>query len=228
MASDKFSEFGNYDPGAAFSLPRAREIQDRGRRQICPQAPKNFHPRLIAGADVAFPRGANLAQGAIVVLNYPELTVQETALAQLPLTVPYIPGYLSFRELPVLLEAWRQLRCDPDLILCDGQGHAHPRRFGLACHLGLALTKPTIGVAKSLLTGRHEPVPPQKGAWAPLMDGAETLGAVLRSRTNVRPLYISVGHLLSLEEAVAWTQNCLTRYRLPEPTRLADKASRRR
>lgn len=228
MASDMFSEFGNYDPSAAFSLPQAQEIQAQGRRLLTWQAPKNFCPRLIAGADVAFPRGQNLAQGAIVVLNYPELRVQETALAQLPLTVPYIPGYLSFRELPVLLEAWRQLRCDPDLVFCDGQGYAHPRRFGLACHLGLALTKPTIGVAKSRLTGRHDSVPSRRGSWVPLTEGPETLGAVLRSRTNVRPLYISVGHLLSLEEALAWTQNCLTRYRLPEPTRLADKASRRR
>ncbi|MFN5514187.1 MAG: deoxyribonuclease V, partial [Cyanobacteriota bacterium] len=170
--------------------------------------------------------GQTLAQGAIAVLNYPELRVQETALAQLPLTVPYIPGYLSFRELPVLLAAWEHLHCDPDLILCDGQGYAHPRRFGLACHLGLALDKPTIGVAKSLLTGRHDPVPSQKGAWVPLLDGSETLGAVLRSRANVRPLYISVGHRLSLEDALIWTQNCLTRYRLPEPTRLADKDSR--
>lgn len=228
MASDIFSEFGNYDPSAAFSLSQAREIQEQGRSLLTSQAPENFKPRLIAGADVAFPLGRNLAQGAIVVLNYPELTLRETALAQMPLTVPYIPGYLSFRELPVLLEAWRYLDCDPDLILCDGQGYAHPRRFGLACHLGLALSKPTIGVAKSRLTGRHDPVPSQKGARVPLLDGAEILGAVLRSRTNVRPLYISVGHRLPLEKALEWTENCLTRYRLPEPTRLADKASRRR
>ena len=134
-----------------------------------------------------------------------------------------MPGLLSFRELPGVLAALAKVRIRPDLILCDGQGIAHPRRFGIASHLGVLLDIPTIGVGKTRLTGRHAEPPAAKGAWTPLMDGEETIGAVLRSRAGVKPIYVSTGHRVSLMTAIALTLACLTRYRLPETTRQAHR-----
>ncbi|HTY99332.1 MAG TPA: deoxyribonuclease V, partial [Rhodocyclaceae bacterium] len=138
-------------------------------------------------------------------------------------TFPYVPGLLSFREIPALLAAWERLAIVPDLVLCDAQGFAHPRRFGLACHLGLWLDVPAIGVAKSRLIGTHGPVPEAKGEWTPLLDNDEVIGGVLRTRAGCKPLFVSVGHRVSLESAVAWTLACTTRYRLPETTRQAHR-----
>jgi deoxyribonuclease V len=130
---------------------------------------------------------------------------------------------LSFREIPVLLDALAELASPPDLLLCDGQGLAHPRRFGLACHLGVLTGLPAIGVAKSRLLGSHEEVPDRRGAWVPLVDKGETVGAVLRTRQGVRPVYVSIGHRVTLESAIRFTMACLTRFRLPETTRWADR-----
>ena len=134
-----------------------------------------------------------------------------------------MPGLLSFRELPVVLEALEQLSTPPDLVLCDGQGIAHPRRFGIACHLGLLTDIPSIGVAKSRLCGTHEQPPNQRGAWTPLYLGEEVIGAVLRTRCGVKPLYISPGHRISLDTAIRMVMACCTRYRLPETTRYAHR-----
>jgi deoxyribonuclease V len=177
----------------------------------------------IAGVDVGFKDNNQITQAAVAVLTFPQLELVEHKTAQVPTTFPYIPGYLSFREIPAILEAFHQLQIIPDLILCDGQGLAHPRRFGLACHLGVLLDLPTIGVAKSLFIGKHEELPPEKGSWQPLIDKEETIGLVLRSRTNVKPIYISIGHKISLLTAKNYVMNCLTKYRLPETTRWADK-----
>jgi deoxyribonuclease V len=147
----------------------------------------------------------------------------EHAIARRPTTFPYIPGLLSFREIPVLLDAIEALGRRPDLLICDGQGIAHPRRFGLACHLGVLTDLPAIGVAKSRLTGKHEVVPDRKGAWVPLRDGDDVIGAVLRTRRGVRPVYVSPGHKVSLESAIRLTLDCITRFRLPETTRWADR-----
>ena len=141
----------------------------------------------------------------------------------LPTTFPYIPGFLSFREIPALLKALEQLKITPDLIFCDGQGIAHPRRLGIACHLGVLIDVPAIGVAKSLLVGKYGEVPQEKGSCTPLQDQGETIGVVLRSRVNVKPIYISIGHRISLPTAVKYVRDCLGKYRLPEPTRIADK-----
>ncbi|NEQ34486.1 MAG: deoxyribonuclease V, partial [Leptolyngbya sp. SIO4C5] len=141
---------------------------------------------------------------------------------------PYVPGLLSFREVPTILVALSQLQTEPDLLLCDGQGIAHPRRLGIASHLGLLVDLPSIGVAKSRLTGTHAEVPPEKGSWVPLQDKGETIGAVLRSRTNTKPLYISSGHRVSLETAIAYVLQCTPKYRLPETTRWADKLASNR
>ena len=175
----------------------------------------------VAGIDVGFEDGGATTRAAVVALNFPELAVAETCLVRRPTTYPYIPGLLSFREAPAVLEALEQMRRLPDLLICDGQGIAHPRRLGLASHLGLWTDIPSIGAAKSRLIGQHEPIDNERGAWQPLLDGEEIIGAVLRTRPSVRPLYISIGHRVSLETAIQFVLACTKSYRLPEPTRLA-------
>lgn len=179
--------------------------------------------RRVAGVDVGFEAGGTVTRAAVAVLRYPELDVLETATARCPTTFPYVPGLLSFRELPAVLAALEQLREPPDLLLCDGQGIAHPRRFGIASHLGLLVDIPAIGVAKTRLCGTHAEPPHQRGAWTPLRAGEEIIGAVLRTRIGVKPLYISPGHRIGLETALAYVMRCCTRYRLPETTRHAHR-----
>ncbi|MDQ5909730.1 MAG: Endonuclease [Pseudomonadota bacterium] len=177
----------------------------------------------VAGVDVGFEAQGTVTRAAIAVLRYPELEVLETAIARRPTTFPYLPGLLSFRELPAVLEALEQLRELPDMLLCDGQGIAHPRRLGIASHLGLLVDTPSIGVAKTRLCGTHEEPPNQRGAWTPLWANGEMIGAVLRTRPSVKPLYISSGHRVSLETAIQFVMACCTRYRLPETTRHAHR-----
>ncbi len=179
--------------------------------------------RRVAGVDVGFEAGGTVTRAAVAVLCYPELDVLETATARCPTTFPYVPGLLSFRELPAVLAALEQLREPPDLLLCDGQGIAHPRRFGIASHLGLLVDIPAIGVAKTRLCGTHAEPPHQRGAWTPLRADEEIIGAVLRTRIGVKPLYISPGHRIGLETALAYVMRCCTRYRLPETTRHAHR-----
>lgn len=182
--------------------------------------------RLVGGADVSFAPGRPArARAAVVVLVFPELTLVEVRTATAPVTFPYVPGLLSFREAPVVLRAFRALRRKPQVLLCDGHGEAHPRRFGLACHLGLLAGVPTIGVAKHRLVGVSPPLPSARGAWAPLTDGGEVVGAVVRTRRGVRPVYVSVGHRVVLPRAVELVLDCAPRFRLPEPLRLAHQAA---
>lgn len=177
----------------------------------------------VAGVDVGFEEGGRIARAAVAVLTYPGLERRAHALARRQPSFPYVPGLLSFREIPVVLDALSSLQRLPDLILCDGQGRAHPRRFGLACHLGVVTGFPTIGVAKSRLVGSHDPVPEGRGSWRPLFDRGEVVGAVLRTRTGVAPLFVSVGHRVGLESAIGFVLACTPRYRLPETTRWADR-----
>lgn len=179
--------------------------------------------RRVAGVDVGFEAGGSVTRAAVVVLDYPSLRPLSEALVRQPTRFPYVPGLLSFREIPAVLAALAELPEAPDLLLCDGQGIAHPRRLGIAAHLGLLVDIPSIGVAKSRLCGHHGEVPVEKGGWTPLTDDDEVIGAVLRTRTGVKPLYISPGHRISLETALDYVMGCLTRYRLPETTRLADR-----
>ncbi len=181
--------------------------------------------RRVAGVDISVDRVEKRGTGAVVVLSYPELEVVDAAVVEAPLTFPYVPGLLSFRETPVLREAFRRVAEPIDLLLCDGQGYAHPRRFGIACHLGLLLDVPAIGCAKSRLIGEHETPGASAGSRADLLDKDEVIGAVLRTRANVRPLFVSSGHRSSLAEAEAWVLRCCRGYRLPEPTRLAPLAA---
>ena len=184
--------------------------------------------RYVAGVDMGFEEGGAVSRAAVVVLSFPELELQEQAIARRPTTFPYIPGFLSFREIPAVLDAMEKISTMPDLILCDGQGIAHPRRFGIASHLGVLIDMPTIGVAKSLLVGKHDELPEEKGSWQPLRYRGGIIGAVLRSRTSVKPLYVSSGHRVSLPTAIDYVLRCTTKYRLPETTRLADKLASNR
>ncbi|MER2603996.1 MAG: deoxyribonuclease V [Candidatus Competibacter phosphatis] len=204
------------DPAAAIALQRNLRAHLILTDQLSPV-------RRVAGVDVGFEAGGVVTRAAVAVLRYPELEVLETVVARRPTTFPYIPGLLSFRELPAVLAALERLREPPDLLLCDGQGIAHPRRLGIASHLGLLVDIPSVGVAKTRLYGNHSDVPDQRGAWAPLRVDDEIIGAVLRTRASVKPLYVSSGHRIGLETAIAYVMGCCTRYRLPETTRHAHR-----
>jgi len=177
----------------------------------------------VAGVDVGFEDGGRVTRAAIAVLDFPLLVLREVSIMRCRTNFPYVPGLLSFRELPAVLQALDKLKQLPDLFLCDGQGYAHPRRFGMACHLGVLTGIPAIGVGKTRLTGQHQPVSNQRGAWQPLLDDNETIGAVLRTRVDVKPIYVSIGHRIRLETAIAYVLCCTTRYKLPETTRMAHK-----
>jgi deoxyribonuclease V len=179
--------------------------------------------QTVAGIDVGFEEGGGITRAAVVVLRFPELELVETSVVRRPTTFPYIPGLLSFREAPAVLEAIDRLHTLPDLLICDGQGIAHPRRLGLASHLGLWTDIPSIGAAKSRLIGQHEPVHEARGDWQPLWDAGELIGAALRTRPGAKPLYISTGHRIGLETAIEMALACTRAYRLPEPTRQAHR-----
>ena len=182
--------------------------------------------RQIAGVDMAINEISGMARAAVVLLSYPALEIVEQHVYEEPLRMPYIPGLLSFREIPCILGAFDQLKQQPELVMVDGQGIAHPRRLGIASHLGLWLDLPTIGCAKSILTGHHIPLSEDVGSWVPLEADREVIGAVLRTRARVKPMIISSGHRISLETSLHYVLTCGRGYRLPEPTRLADKLSK--
>ncbi len=201
----------------------ARRLQEALRaRVVC--ADHLVSPTRIGGVDIHYDRRRRRVFAAAVRLD-PTAELQASALASAPLRFPYVPGYLAFREAPAALEALAVLGA-LDLLFVDGHGLAHPRRFGIACHLGVLLDLPTVGVAKSRLVGEHEEPGPEPGAAVPLVDRGEVVGMVLRTRARVRPVYVSVGHRISLERAVELTLAFCRGFRLPEPTRLADRLSR--
>lgn len=183
---------------------------------------KLVEPVFIAGTDVGFENEGTVTRAAIAVLTFPGLELVEYKIARVNTSIPYIPGLLSFREIPALTAAWELIKHKPQLVFVDGQGVAHPRRLGVAGHLGLMINTPTIGVAKSRLCGHHEPVGDEVGAMQPLMDKGERIGTVLRSKVRCKPLYISSGHLISQQTALDFVLQCFRGYRLPEPTRWAD------
>lgn len=220
------------------STAEARRIQEelRGKWE---GADRLGEIRTVAGLDAAFVikgsqamkavRGrcaamgeANRAIAGVVVYTYPGMKELERAQAEVRLEFPYVPGLLSFREIPALLAALEKLRAVPDLLICDGQGYAHPRRMGLATHLGILLDRPTIGCAKSILIGEHGRLGNEKGAWTAMMDGGETIGAALRTRADVKPVYVSQGHRIALETAIRMTLSVGDGVRIPRPTREAD------
>ncbi|HET6374241.1 MAG TPA: deoxyribonuclease V [Candidatus Polarisedimenticolia bacterium] len=218
----RFRQLHRWDVGAR----RAAAIQETLRAQVILRF-TGRPPRWIAGADVSYDRGAPLIYAAVVVLELPSFRLVESAGATGRARFPYIPGFLSFREAPVVLAAFKKLRTRPDLLLCDGQGIAHPRGFGLASHLGLILDLPSIGCAKSRLVGDHAPPGRAAGSSVPLAYRGRRVGAVVRTRDDVSPIYVSPGHRVGHGFAVQWTLACCKGRRLPEPTRLAHQAVNR-
>jgi len=201
----------------------AIELQKQFAYEVI-QADKLDEPvKTVAGIDLGYDVKNDTSRAVVVVLSFPELELLETSEALLPIQFPYVPGLLSFRETPVAIKALEILKITPDLILCDGQGLAHPRRFGIACHIGLIADVPTIGVAKSILVGRFENLGEARGNTAPLIHRNEQIGVALRTKDKTQPVYVSVGHRISLETAVKYVLECTPKYRLPETTRLADK-----
>jgi deoxyribonuclease V len=190
----------------------------RGRVQLRPLARA---ARTVAGADISFDLGSETVYAGVVVLALPGLELVEEAGVTSRARFPYVPGLLSFREAPALLEAWAQLRCEPDVVMLDGQGIAHPRRIGIASHLGLFLQRPTLGCAKSRLVGRFVEPGPERGDRSPMLDRGEQVGVALRSKRRTQPIYVSPGHLLDMEGAVELALACGGGYRVPEPTRRA-------
>ncbi|MBN1406335.1 MAG: deoxyribonuclease V [Calditrichaceae bacterium] len=178
---------------------------------------------FVAGIDVGFDLKQKISKAAVAVLSYPGLKLVEYSKAELQTVFPYIPGLLSFREVPVIIEALNKLKQIPDVVLCDGQGIAHPRRFGLACHIGVLFKIPSIGVAKSRLVGEYRFLDQEKGSMVPLTDQDEIIGSVIRSRINVKPLFISIGHKINMDKSLEIVWNCITKYRLPETTRWAHR-----
>ena len=206
--------------GWQISYKEAIELQKKlaGRVRFIPLRKP---PQLVAGLDCAFSKDGKRIIAAVVVLKLPDFEIIETQSAVCKVSFPYIPGLLSFREAPACLKAVEKLKTTPDLFIVDGQGIAHPRRLGLASHLGLFLDKPTVGCAKSRLLGFYKEPALAKGSFSPMRDKQETIGAVVRTRTDVKPVFVSVGHKCTLNDAVEITLVCANRYRLPEPTRLA-------
>lgn len=182
--------------------------------------------KTIAGVDVAYGHRGGPARAAVVVLSFPDMAPLAETTASLTVGFPYVPGLLTFREAPAAIAALRDLPAPPDLLMCDGQGVAHPRRFGFASHLGVFLDTPSVGVAKSRLTGEFDEPGPEPGAWTPLLDRGELIGAVVRTRRGSKPLFVSIGHRVGLATAIELVVSCTRGYRLPEPTRLADRLSK--
>lgn len=219
----KFKDLHTWDltPGQAIALQK--QLADQVLLQSALPAPLDS----VAGVDVSYQLHGKVFHAAVVVLDYRSLEHVETVTASAEVSFPYVPGLLSFRELPVVLQAFARLENIPDVILADAQGVAHPRRLGLASHLGLWLDLPTIGCAKSRLCGVHGEPGPEKGCWAPLLDTGEEIGRVVRTRALVRPLYVSPGHKIGFDEAMEIVLHSCRRYRLPEPTRQAHLLSNR-
>lgn len=209
----------------ALSEAKALQLQQELAAKVikCDQLSK---VHFVAGVDVAYAKESDKLVAAVVILDAVTLEIVETVTAEDSVQFPYIPGLFSFRELPPLVKAFAKLRHNPDLIVCDGQGYAHPRRFGLACHLGVIFDVPTIGCGKTRLVGEFEVPDTERGAIAPLSENNEVIGNVLRTQAGINPIYVSIGHRVSLPTATEWVLELSPKYRLPETTRQADQAVR--
>lgn len=216
MNEVQFDNLATYDvtPGAA------AEMQEKLAKLISLEDDFGEITR-IAGVDVSITRGWDTGTCGIVVLSYPDMRAVETTEFTGSVRFPYIPGLLAFREMPLILEAFKQLKHRPDMLFLDGQGYAHPRRFGMACHVGLALDIPAVGIAKSRLIGTFGELGHEGGSVTPLLDDGVRIGDVVRTKDGVKPIFVSPGHKVSFESATRLALRCVRRYRVPEPTRLA-------
>lgn len=203
------------------TVSEAAALQKELRNQIALQTPAGFTVNTIAGADISFNKYETTVYAGIIVLSFPELQPIAHSLVKTEVTFPYVSGYLAFREVPALLEAWNQLPRKPDVLVVDGHGIAHPRRMGIASHFGVLTGQPTIGCAKKILFGKYQPPPDERGAYTDIADKGEVIGAVLRTREKVKPVFVSPGHKLSLKDSIDIILQCMGKYRIPEPTRKA-------
>jgi len=203
---------------------QARELQIRLSNDVI-RYTCGTDVKLIAGVDVSVSRFSRAGRAAVVVLEYPSLELCEVSVVEGDIDFPYIPGLLSFREAPLALKAWKRLKLHPDLLMVDGQGIAHPRRMGIASHLGLLLNIPSIGCAKSRLIGTHSSLPEKTGSYRLLRERDEIIGAAVRTKHAVKPVYVSIGHMVDLDSAISLVLGCCRSYRLPQPTRLAHMAA---
>lgn len=216
MANMRIKKLHNWNLSYSQAIALQKQLSEKVRKTGL-----KSKPEIIAGLDCAFSRDKKRIIACAVVLSLPGFKQIEMTTASQKVAFPYIPGLLSFREAPVCIAAVEKLKQEPDVFIIDGQGTAHPRRLGLAAHLGLFFNKPTIGCAKSRLAGTFKEPPPEKGTYSPLKDKKETIGAVVRTREKVKPVFVSIGNKCSLEDAIKITLTCAVKYRLPEPTRLA-------
>ena len=205
------------------SVREAMDLQRDLRDRVVPRPPAGFAPRYVAGADISLDRGSDHGYAGVVVIDASTMETVEESGATAEIRFPYVPGLLSFRELPALEHAWRALRRIPDVLVFDGAGYAHPRRFGLACHGGVLFGLPTIGCAKSILVGTHGPLGDARGSTAPLVHRDEVVGMAVRLRDRTKPVYVSIGHLIDLPTAVDVVLSMGTGYREPETTRRAHR-----
>ncbi|WP_214409503.1 deoxyribonuclease V [Sphaerisporangium fuscum] len=208
------------------AIPEAEAIQERLRPLVVLDDPGPENVELVAGLDVAYSAGDDQVTAAVVVLDARTLEVAEQVVVSRPVRFPYVPGLFAFRELPALVEALEKLTVTPDLLVCDGYGLAHPRRFGLACHLGVLTDLPTLGVGKTAFVGTYEVPGTERGSWSPIVDGGEVVGRSLRTQTGVKPVFVSQGHRVGLDEACRHVLGLTPKFRLPEPIRRADRLSR--
>ena len=210
------NQLHSWDLSPAEAIALQTELQNRIRIQ-----PLAEELKFVAGADISFDIGSDTVHAGIVVLSFPELEVVEECGIKTEATFPYVPGLLSFRESPPILEAWQRLKTKPDVLILDGQGTAHPRRFGIACHMGLLLGIPTMGCAKSLLCGKYEELGIERGSTSPLVHRKEVIGAALRTKTKINPVFVSPGHLCDIDSSVSLLLRCDGGLKIPEPTRRA-------
>jgi deoxyribonuclease V len=202
----------------------ARKLQNKLSESVILTS-QELYPKTIAGIDVSVTRFSKMGRSAIVVLSWPNLEIVDLSTVEGEIAFPYVPGFLSFREAPLVIRAWEQLDTRPDLIMVDGQGIAHPRRLGIASHLGLLFDAVSIGCAKSRLVGEYGEPPDEPGSHSLLSDRNEVVGAVVRTRRSVKPVFVSPGHKIALRDSISWVLNCCRGLRLPEPTRLAHLAA---
>lgn len=203
------------------TVSEAAVLQKELRNKLILETPQDFTVNTIAGADISFNKYETTVYAGIIVLSFPALEPIAYSLVKTEVTFPYVSGFLAFREVPALLEAWQQLPQKPDVLVVDGHGIAHPRRMGIASHFGVLTGQPTIGCAKKILFGKYEPPPDTKGIYSFIQNKEEVLGAVLRTREKVKPVFVSPGHKLSLQDSINIILQCMGKYRIPEPTRRA-------
>ena len=208
------------------SVGEADRIQEELSKYVELTSGLTTVPTLVAGVDVSYDKSSERVAAAVALMELATLELRESAVVYGEIRFPYVPGLLGFREVPILLEALGKLENQPDVLVCDGYGIAHPRRFGLACHMGVVTGLPTFGVAKTPFVAKHDEPGNRRGDWSPLREGGTVLGRVLRTQTNVRPVFVSVGHRISLDEATELTLRLSQRCRIPEPIRSADHLSR--